>query len=273
MESVEPDPPGDSPTTQPRPELDPKGCYKNFGSFFTDNVELMVEAAGQGPTSGYVPPPLPFDSHATALLDSLSDTTPLGVGLRPMFLIDFKRYGSVKKMAQAGVNGEAEVVYGHVELPISGPEAILDVVSSTLPANTKLAVFDSITSNTAVVLPIKALVDLCHQRNIKVLIDAAHAPGQLEVDLTALDADFYVANCHKWMAGPRGSAFMWAHPSSGKALIKPLTVSHGSGCGFTSDFIWDVSHGSGCGFTSDFIWDVSHRSGCGFTSNFIWGGE
>ncbi len=78
------------------------------------------------------------------------------------------------------------------------------------------------------------------------LVDAAHALGQLPVDVERLGADFYVANCHKWLAGPRGSALMWASPRR-KADVRPLVVSHGSGCGFTSDFIWDGECGAGAG--------------------------
>ncbi len=70
------------------------------------------------------------------------------------------------------------------------------------------------------------------------LVDAAHALGQLPVDVAELDADFYVTNCHKWLAGPRGSALMWVHPRA-QRWVRPLVVSHGSGSGFVSDFIWD----------------------------------
>eukprot|EP00200_Dunaliella_tertiolecta_P004798 CAMPEP_0202339480 /NCGR_PEP_ID=MMETSP1126-20121109/1324_1 /ASSEMBLY_ACC=CAM_ASM_000457 /TAXON_ID=3047 /ORGANISM="Dunaliella tertiolecta, Strain CCMP1320" /LENGTH=445 /DNA_ID=CAMNT_0048930037 /DNA_START=110 /DNA_END=1447 /DNA_ORIENTATION=- len=146
-------------------------------------------------------------------------------------------YGSVKKMAVAA-SSQAEVVYGDVTFPISGPDDILKLVERTMPPHTKMAVFDAVTSNTALVLPIQQLVQLCRSRGILVLIDAAHALGQLVIDLESLDADFYVTNCHKWLAGPRGSAVFWAHPRV-KHTVRPLVVSHGSGHGFTSDFIWD----------------------------------
>ncbi|KAL6763735.1 CG12264-like protein [Haematococcus lacustris] len=160
-------------------------------------------------------------------------------GLQPgdaLFMLDIG-YGSVKKMGTAACS-QAQLVFGNICFPVSSPQDIVAAVASQMPAHTRLAVFDSITSNTALVLPVKELVALCRARGVQVLVDAAHSLMQQEVDLDALDADFYVANCHKWLAGPRGSALLWVHPRV-KAQVKPLVVSHGSGAGFTSDFIWD----------------------------------
>ncbi|GLC60560.1 hypothetical protein PLESTB_001626900 [Pleodorina starrii] len=129
-------------------------------------------------------------------------------GLRPgdtMYMLNIG-YGSVKKMAQAasaaaagrgagtsaadgggGGDGEApggiNVVYGEVTFPISSPLDIVDLVSRTLPPATRLAVFDSVTSNTALVLPVAELTALCRSRGVQVLIDGAHALGQLHLDM------------------------------------------------------------------------------------------
>ncbi|GAX74265.1 hypothetical protein CEUSTIGMA_g1714.t1 [Chlamydomonas eustigma] len=198
------------------------------------------------------PKDLVFLPNATTGLNTVIKSCDLGP-CDVMYMLDIG-YGSVKKMAQASAlysthsspadveelptSSTPQVVMGHVDFPISGPDQIIEIVAQTMPQNTKLAVFDAVTSNTALVLPMKQLVELCKSRGIPVLIDAAHAPGQLPVDLHELNADYYVANCHKWLACPRGSAFMWVHPDR-QSKIRPLVISHGSGCGFTSDFIWD----------------------------------
>jgi selenocysteine lyase/cysteine desulfurase len=86
-----------------------------------------------------------------------------------------------------------------------------------------------------------------------VLIDGAHALGQLPVNLSRLAPDYWVTNCHKWWSGARGSALLYVAEGR-QAGVRPLVVSHGSGVGFTSDFIWDGEWwvcwgggGSGCG--------------------------
>ncbi|MEW5307425.1 MAG: hypothetical protein WDW36_009823 [Sanguina aurantia] len=167
------------------------------------------------------PQDLAFLSNATTALNVVIRSA----GLRPgdtIYMLSIG-YGSVKKMAQAAVEG-LNVVYGDVQFPISGPQDILDLVASTLPANTRLAVFDAVTSNTALLLPMEGLIEICKSRGVPVMVDAAHALGQIPVDLASLSPDYWVTNCHKWFAGPP---------------LKPLVVSHGSGSGFTSDFIWD----------------------------------
>jgi isopenicillin-N epimerase len=72
---------------------------------------------------------------------------------------------------------------------------------------------------------------------VPVLVDGAHAPGQVALDLTALDADWYVGNCHKWLFAPKGCGFLWARADR-QAGIHPAVISHGYGQGFTAEFDW-----------------------------------
>ena len=70
------------------------------------------------------------------------------------------------------------------------------------------------------------------------LVDGAHALGMLPLDLADLAPDYFVSNCHKWLCGARGSAMLYVARGR-RDGIRPLVVSHGSGAGFTSDFVWD----------------------------------
>ena len=110
-----------------------------------------------------------------------------------IFLLDIA-YGSVKKLAAyvAGVT-HASVVTAHMPSSVLvSDDAIVDAVAAALPSNARLAVIDHVTSNTGFVLPVQRLVQLFHARGVEVLVDGAHAVGMLDLDLTALGADYYV---------------------------------------------------------------------------------
>jgi isopenicillin-N epimerase len=83
-----------------------------------------------------------------------------------------------------------------------------------------------ITSPTAIIFPVKELIDRARERNILTVIDGAHAPGQIDLNLTELGADFYAGNCHKWLCSPKGAGFLHARPEV-QSLLEPLVVSWG----------------------------------------------
>ena len=127
------------------------------------------------------------------------------------------------------------------ELPVAfpdfAPEAVLAVVSAALTARTRLAVIDHVTSQSALLMPVGRIVATCHAAGVPVLIDGAHAPGQIPLDLHALGADWYVGNCHKWLCAPKGCGFLRAAPDR-QAHLHPVVISHGYGQGFTAEFDW-----------------------------------
>jgi isopenicillin-N epimerase len=124
-------------------------------------------------------------------------------------------------------------------VPFPNPDAegmIAGLVAAITP-RTRLAVLDHITSPSALVLPVERMVAACHARGVPVLVDGAHGPGQVGVDLPAIGADWYVGNCHKWLCAPKGSAFIWAAPDRQDGL-HPVTISHGYQKGFLEEFDW-----------------------------------
>ncbi|KAI9096236.1 pyridoxal phosphate-dependent transferase [Phlyctochytrium arcticum] len=101
----------------------------------------------------------------------------------------------------------------------------------------RLALFQHVTSPTAIVLPIQELVALCRSRGILTMIDGAHALGSMRMDLSRWNADFYVTNAHKWLCSARGCAFLWIHPQC-QSYIKPLVTSWGHYGSLHARFIW-----------------------------------
>jgi isopenicillin-N epimerase len=129
----------------------------------------------------------------------------------------------------------------HVELPIALPlrsaHSLYDSIAAGLTERTRLLVIDHIASPTGLIFPVARLVEAARAKGARVLVDGAHAPGQLDLDLPSLGADWYVGNCHKWLFAPRGCAFLWAHPEAQRGL-HPLSVSHRYGQGLAAEFDW-----------------------------------
>ncbi len=93
-------------------------------------------------------------------------------------------------------------------------------------SNTKAIFLSHIASPTASVFPIEKIIQFANSKNIITVIDGAHAPGQIDLQLDALGADFYVGNLHKWLCAPKGAGFLYAKPEK-RRFLKPLIVSWG----------------------------------------------
>lgn len=111
-------------------------------------------------------------------------------------------------------------------VPMTSPEAVVEQFWSAVTPQTRLIFLSHITSPTGLRLPIEEICRRARAAGILTLIDGAHAPGQIDLDLRALDADFYTGNCHKWMCAPKGAAFLHARPEL-QALLEPTIVSWG----------------------------------------------
>lgn len=147
-------------------------------------------------------------------------------------------YGAVTRAVHflAG-QGDAAVRTVHLPYPQFSRAATIEAIVSALSDRTRLVVLDHITAESALILPVAEVARVCRDRGIRVLVDGAHAPGVLPLDLPALGVDWYAANLHKWACAPRSCGFLWATPSA-QADLHPPVISWGLDQGFAAEFDW-----------------------------------
>ena len=137
----------------------------------------------------------------------------------------------------------ARVIEARLPFPAANQERIVAAIEAALTPRTKLAILDHITSSTALILPVADMAEVCRARGVAVLVDGAHAPGQLPLDLSTTPADYYVGNLHKWCFAPRGCGFLWARRDRQQDLT-PTILSWGIGEPFPGSFWWTGTRGS-----------------------------
>ena len=121
----------------------------------------------------------------------------------------------------------ARYVHQSISLPVHSQEAIVEQFWEAVTPRTKVIYLSHITSSTALQMPVEEICRRAKERGILTVVDAAHAPGQISVDLQTLGADIVFGNCHKWMLAPKGSAFLYVRREV-QDLIDPLVVSWGT---------------------------------------------
>jgi isopenicillin-N epimerase len=113
-----------------------------------------------------------------------------------------------------------------IPLPLTSEAQFTDTIVNAFTDRTKVLFLSHITSPTALLFPIERSIAAASERGIWSIIDGAHTPGHIKLDLDAIGADFYSGNCHKWMMAPKGSAFLYARPEL-QGMLNPLVISHG----------------------------------------------
>jgi len=193
-------------------------------------VAARAEVAGflgAGPTS------LAFVHNATSGASTVLAAFPFEPG--DAVLLTDHTYGAVRIAAERFVPDRGARV-DSVHLPLTAEDdEVVDAVLGAVHERTRLVVLDQVTSPTARRLPLVRLVPALQERGVAVLVDGAHAPGMLAVDLDRLGADFFVGTLHKWCCAPRGTGVLHA-AERWRPVLRPLVASWGEDEGFPLAF-------------------------------------
>ncbi len=181
---------------------------------------------------------LVFVDNASSGINAVLRSLRLAAG--DEILILDQAYGAVARTAAFVARGVgARVVTVALPFPVEGDvtPSYADAVARAITPRTRIAVLDHVASDTALVLPVAAMAARCRARGVPVLVDGAHAPGAIALDIPAIGADWVVGNLHKWAFAPRACAILWVAPDQRDGL-HPAVISWGLDSGLAQEFDW-----------------------------------
>jgi isopenicillin-N epimerase len=196
--------------------------------FIRELPPLLAVARGElADFIGADPDGLVFVANATTGVNTALAAVPLETG--DEVIVTDHGYPACRNAVEACCDrAQSRIVEARIPFPGTTPDAITDAVMTRVSPRTRLAVIDHVTSPTGLVLPIVEIVTRLEERGITVIVDGAHAPGMVALDVASLGASFYTGNCHKWMCAPKGAGFLWIR-RDWRARVRPLVTSHGAG--------------------------------------------
>src|SRR5215212_3536412 len=180
-----------------------------------------------------------YQSNVTQALNIVARSLPLAEG--DEILSTDHEYGALDRTWRFVCQRTgARYVVQPLPSPLDDPEDVVAAVWAGVTPRTKVLFLSHITSPTAVILPIERLIVRAREAGIWTVIDGAHAPGQIPIDLHGLGVDFYGGNCHKWLCAPKGAGFLYARREL-QPLLEPLVISWG----------WEARDPSGSPFVDE----------------------
>ncbi|MDD4603704.1 MAG: aminotransferase class V-fold PLP-dependent enzyme [Bacteroidales bacterium] len=245
--------------------LDPKMIYLNHGSFGATPSAILEkqseyrERLESGPVRFLIrqmeemfelsrikaanfvhasPHDLVFVQNATTAVSTVFRSLHFNPG--DEILITNHTYAACRRLVEfICEQSGAHLIEACYDFPINSPDVILEAVLSKVTSRTKIALIDHITSATAIIQPVAAIVKELERKGVDAFIDGAHAPGSIPLDLENIGAAYYTGNCHKWICTPKSTALLHVRRDK-QDQIHPLVISHAGHKAqpFTERFYW-----------------------------------
>lgn len=175
---------------------------------------------------GARPPDLVFVTNATTGVNAVMRSIKLGPG-DELLTTDHDYNACHNVLIETASRARARVVAAKVPFPLQNAQQILEAIVGAVTRRTRLVLVDHVTSSTALVFPVERIVRELERRGVDTLVDGAHAPGMVPVNLNRLRPAYYTANLHKWVCAPKGAAFLWVREDK-QPGIQPAVISHGN---------------------------------------------
>jgi len=187
--------------------------------------KLFDHARGElGAFVGADPDDLAFVKNASTGVSTVVRSLDLRAG--DELLTTSHAYNACHNALRAQERRGVKVVAAEVPFPIRSPAQVVESIVAHATPRTRLALIDHVTSPTGLIFPVAEIVRALEERGIDSLVDGAHVPGMIPLDIDALSPAYYTGNCHKWLCTPKGCAFLWVRRDRQDAIL-PLTISHG----------------------------------------------
>jgi isopenicillin-N epimerase len=195
--------------------------------FLAGELQGLLDAA-RGELAAFVgaaPADLVFVPNATAGVNAVLRSLDLRPG-DELLVTDHAYHACRNALDWVAARSGAHVVVAAVPFPLDGEEPIIEAVLGTVTPRTRLALLDHVTSPTGLIYPLRRLAAALAAAGVDVLVDGAHAPGMVPLDIAALGVAYYTGNCHKWLCAPKGAGFLVTRPDRQEGLV-PNVISHG----------------------------------------------